>query len=127
MPSVRPPPPQTEDGPAATPPGEEESDQRDNPNKLDDEISNLSKRLYEVEIHAFERNKGALRVSAHGPTDLSIVVATEMYWQGMTEKSESYLKTRHEYRPRDCQVEHASFRVYLTLPSPSLNLLHLYQ
>ncbi|KAL3487981.1 hypothetical protein BJX62DRAFT_227620 [Aspergillus germanicus] len=101
-----------EDHPRAAPSGEDEPDQRNKADNLDNEINNLSKRLYEVELHAFGRNKGALRVSAHGPTDLSILVATETYWQGMTERSESYLKTRHEYRPRVHQVEHASFESY---------------
>jgi hypothetical protein len=116
MPNVRPPPPQAEDGPAATPPGEEGPNRGNDADNVDPEIINLSRRLYEVELHAFERNKGALRVSAHGPTDLSILVATEIYWQGMTEKSESYLRTRHEYRARVHRDEHASFGMYL--PSP---------
>ncbi|KAL2841154.1 hypothetical protein BJY01DRAFT_249685 [Aspergillus pseudoustus] len=71
--------------------------------------NNLSKRLYEVELHAFERNKGALRVSAHGPTTFSASVSTEMYWQGMTEESESYLKGRRKVWPRS---KHPSFESY---------------
>ncbi|KAL2782763.1 hypothetical protein BJX66DRAFT_345547 [Aspergillus keveii] len=97
--------------PVEDPPGEEDPNQRDYHSNPNNETAKLSKRLYKVELHAFKRNKGALRVSAHGPTDLSVTVATEMYWQGMTERSELYLKTRHEYHPR-VQIEHASFESY---------------
>jgi hypothetical protein len=90
-------------------PHEEDLHRGNNPANLDREIDNLSKRLYEVELYAFERNKGSLRVSAHGPTDLSVLVVTEMYWQGMTERSESYLKSRHKVSAR---VEHASFGIF---------------
>ncbi|KAL2842119.1 hypothetical protein BJX68DRAFT_270837 [Aspergillus pseudodeflectus] len=109
MANTRPPSLPTKDSPAMTPPHEEAQHQGNNPANLDQEIDNLSKRLYEVELYAFERTKGSLRVSAHGPTDLSVLVATEMYWQGMTERSESYLKSRHTVSAR---VEHASFDSY---------------
>ncbi|KAL2802583.1 hypothetical protein BJX63DRAFT_437734 [Aspergillus granulosus] len=80
-----------------------------NGDKCDEGAKNLSKWLYELELYAFNRNKGALRVSAHGPTTLSLRVATDMHWQGMTDKSESYLKRRHKALSR---VEHASFESY---------------
>ncbi|KAJ0422347.1 hypothetical protein BJY00DRAFT_311068 [Aspergillus carlsbadensis] len=111
MANVRPPPhPSDEDCSAATPPGEEESGLEDDAENADRDINNLSKRLYKVEVHAFNRNRGALRVRAHGPTDLGALPATEMCWQGMTERSELYLRARHKVAPR---VEHASFEPYL--------------
>ncbi|KAL3462784.1 hypothetical protein BJX64DRAFT_258587 [Aspergillus heterothallicus] len=78
-------------------------------NQNQNQNANLYRRLHEVQLSAFERNKGALRVGVNSPTTFSVRVSTEMYWQGMTEESKTYLNRRHRVWP---EFEHSSFELY---------------